>query len=254
MKKLLINNELEITASELVALQDLMHENLKDMLDATFQAMGLAISRQTNGSLQSNLSVVQQSLGVIGVNPGVAYTNNKGFIRVGAGEVSLAVPPDDVLYSVVLRHITTNEEEGTVTILDGSSQVDGTGTDFLKLKAGRTVGGNPRPGHIIEIDGTDYTIESISTDVLLFVEEEASGNHVDKPYMIKGNYFTSQPNEYLFEYDTYQVVLKTTALTDDELALATVQYNGSTMTIVDKRGLNLLIFQNEEALPYQPPS
>jgi len=254
MNKVLFNNELEITASEIKDLVSLADSNLRNILKTLFVEFGVAVTRNQIGDISDNGLVFQLSPGIISIKAMVGVTENLDFVEVLDGEVSQAVPSDSQIYKVVLRHISTNYEKGTVTLLNGQSDVAGTGTDFTHLKEERMLDVEVRPGHIIEIDGVNFTIDEITDETNLTVVETAAQNFVDKQFKIKGNYFSAQPNEYLFEYDSYQIVLSTSesTLSADEILLANVSYDGNVMAITDKREENILTFRNETVIDDLP--
>lgn len=159
--------------------------------------------------------------------------NSKPVAATLAADYDLTIPTTDTIYKIAFKHKLHNYEEGTVAITSGSTSVVGTGTKFTKI-----LGGN----RSIIINGSLFKIDSVTGDTTATLQTPFPNASVTGVQFAVGGYFINTVanvvDNYIYEHNGIELVIKTGALVAGEYLLAEVTVvSGVISTVTDKRDL-----------------
>lgn len=167
----------------------------------------------------------------------------------------LLVPNDGVMRTVVVSVVATSYEKGRVSLLSGSTLLNGSGTEFTQY-AGRNTnfpGTNPQvPGTKFRIDAADsaslagqtYEFNTITSDTVasLVTAPSASGT---VPFSIVGttkNSIATAADRDIYQYlmPKFELVTATREPAAGSFIIADVTRTAGTLVIIDRRKQNIV--------------
>lgn len=192
----------------------------------------------------TNLEVYKTAINQIGVRAGIAIDSNINVIEVKEDLLNLlTLPSDSVTRYVVISYTPTTIEEGTVNIqADGS--IIGVDTKFISRLRGL-----PDFPSKISFESTvntgEYTIRAVQSDTLASLNVGQSSIVVENEvqYKVVGTFTPAitvpTADKYPFINNGYTIELRdSNVLSDNEYLLAEASFNGSEISILDKRLTN----------------
>lgn len=221
---------------------EILDSKLFNVLNKVIEADGLVIEKDVSGPIGNDWLVQKISSNQISIQPGAAIVRSTGDkLRYVENEAvqTVTVYNSTIKIYVVLQYEATNYEQGTITLTNGSATVIGDGTEFTKVLAA-----NRR----IFVDGTPYTVLSVQSATQCTLASSYSGSTVSDVKYKVGAWFTSYPSgesdNLLYEYDSFRIVLKTSAPSAGDLYLADVNVtSGVIQSVTDKRSENILEYR-----------
>jgi hypothetical protein len=218
--------------------QELLNSNHQNNLSSLIKTYGLIIQQTDTNVFATDWKVLSVSSNIVSVNTGYALvikSDGKLAYIYNSAVQQVAIPSTDGTYKLLLAYTTKNTEIGTVALSNGSAAVLGTGTEFTKLFG---------PNRRLIVNDIPYTVLSVTDDTHLTLETPYSGGSLTlQPFKVGGwfpTYPAGIPDNYIYEYDSLQFVLRTGTKTNMEYWLAEVVVTGGVITaITDKRSLNI---------------
>ena len=246
MAKLKLANNLFLGKEELNHMIDSLGESgYKEFIKHMIQSYGVA--RTFEDSAFDSFKVVNgTSGGNISVQAGYAFDQNLNIIHNPAlAEDILTSPSDSTARWVILTNAAGYVEEGTVDV-DASGALTGTGTLFSEVLRG----GNDFPSKISFPDSAsntgEYNLSTVTSDTAaqLNVAVGSMTAETGIKYKIVGTFTPgvtpSVSDKDPFERNYFSVTLESSNTSDGltTFALASVSYDGVSLTIADLRAGN----------------
>ncbi len=214
----------------------------------------------TDASFDSFKVIAGSGGGNITIQAGFAFDNSLNIIENPSNSVdAFNIPSDSVPRFIIISNDTSVLEEGTVSV-DASGGLTGTGTLFTQVLRG----GPDFPSKInfpSAVSNTgEYLVASVTDDLnaQLNVPANSLTAENDLAYRIVGTFtpgvIPSTSDKYPFEKNFFSAISSTTNTSDGltSFVLASVVYDGITLTITDLRTNNL--FSTKEELSFQTSS
>jgi hypothetical protein len=208
---------------------------------------------ETYGVVQRNaadeeLKVIQGTGGNITILPGSAIDKDFNLIDVPQLENHLDIPGDSVTRYVILKYAETTIEEGTVQVQsDGTLTVESGGNLALGQFTTKLRGIGAFPTKIRFPNSTlnvgEYFVRSVIDDqtLVLNVGEGVIVPESGLEWEIVGSFtpgsVIANEDKFPFVKDSYSIELRTSSslISRVEFLLADVVYDGTTVTITDRR-------------------
>ncbi|GAB1348384.1 hypothetical protein MASR1M107_05960 [Ignavibacteriales bacterium] len=219
--KTLFKSFCRIGSLEFSRTQDLITSSAFEVIKPLIKTYGLINSYNSNHILGPSWKVEHYSDNEIRVLSGTALLTDidkiPRLVKLPSNQI-FNIGSTNGTYSVVLRYKTTNFEEGTISIVNGSTSVIGIKTKFTK-----TLSINRR----IKIGTKFYTVESVADDETLgIVEYFDQASITDGQYKVGGWFVGTPPiaeaDNLIYELDSYEIIFKTGAIAEYEIVLAQV--------------------------------
>jgi len=244
MNKTNFKSNLYIGSLELTRYQDLLSKNILNFYEPFIVQYGLIITQDFSQVLSGQWKVTQADNFSINVAPGDAIVqDDAGFTaRVKLiNTQNIVMPSADGVYKVLLKHTYTNYEEGTISVINGSNVITGTGTEFTKL-----FGLN----RLLIFGGQYYTVLQVNSDTELLITENYPGATASGINYAVGGWFTTPRiavnDNLIYELDSKSIVITTANKASNEYWLAEVTMTGGIITnVVDKRNQNIFKIYSE---------
>lgn len=192
--------------------------NKMDALNALSSMItpGIIVSFDNNNVMSDNWKTIIKGETILQIKAGKAVILNS------VGELVAVELPADVEYSltgfslgtnyIYLKHKAITYEEGTITLHDGNTTVDGVGTKFTKVLAA-----NRR----IIVGSNVYTVESVVTDTECYLTDnfvEAGSAIAGERYSVGGWFLGTPPvglsDNTIYEYNEVEIVPSATTISD----------------------------------------
>jgi len=195
------------------------------------------------GAVQIDCSTNASNTSSVTIDEIIANINNAGFGTIAFRSDSAGNP------------ITTGKYITIISTISGSSSKVEFTAPSANDASNEIFGLNESSYPHTYSGGGGYTIPADSTTYNVIIEylsvESVVGN-------FKGGYPTSGDSKYTKQNDSYKVTITTSApvntTTAHELLLATVSNNGSTLTIVDKRGDSIMYLRGIKNISTSAPA
>lgn len=202
----------------------------------------------------TSLQVIASGVNKVTVKAGVAIDKNIKFIELLSDAVDvLTIPSDNITRYIIIKYNSSVIEEGLCNISSNGS-VTGVGTKFIS----RLRGLPDIPSKISFPDSSintgEYTVQAVQSDTSLALN--VSGSQLtaesNKKYAVVGTFTPGisidSDDKYPFVKDSITIELRTssTLIEDEEFLIAEVKYDGTDLTIYDKRLVNKFTFIEEK--------
>jgi hypothetical protein len=196
------------------------------------KTFGLILNYDNNHMIGSDWKVEEYSENAIRILPGTAFIKDASNIpHIANLSISKIIETSSTngSYWVVLRYKAINDELGTITIYSNTNTVTGIKTEFTKV-----LSTNRR----IRLGDTFYTVDVVSSDTELTIVETFSQEEIlDGTYKVGGWFIGAQPSteidNLIYEYDSFEILLKSGAVAQYEYVLAKVVITGSIINNID---------------------
>lgn len=233
-------SNLRLGSIELNKFQSLVQESCLQLLSSLTERFGLLNSYLSESSLSDEWKVnLGEAVLTIEISPGRAIIPNAdglpALVRIDSpSTISLAGYPDGT-YKVLIKHRASNNEKGTVDLVNNSNVINGNGTEFTRIFG---------PNRRIIVGNAAYTVSSVVDDSELILTANYDGENQTGLSFRVGGWFTSNPpglpDNIVYEYDEPEIFLKQSSKTSLEYWLAEITLSGGLITqITDRRGENI---------------
>tara|TARA_R110000744_G_scaffold114523_2_gene214235 strand:- start:13549 stop:15933 length:2385 start_codon:yes stop_codon:yes gene_type:complete len=249
MSNLKVNANLFLGNPELTKLQRFLGAKAQDFIKARTYFPGIvrSIADTSLGNFSTSVSTTTGSIALNSVTSNTAIDVDGNIITLPSN-ANIVIPSTGAYYWVSISYQTSTEEVGTISV-SADGKVTGIGTKFTEA-----LRGVPNHSSVIRITGSlnaeDYHIVRVIDDENAILSGTGFTVEATMKYSVVGTFTPGitapETSKLIFEYDNCEVAFTvepalntqpalTTAETGRKFFIARVFYDGSTVTIDDKR-------------------
>jgi hypothetical protein len=214
-------------------MQELIKKDVLDLFLNMTQQFGIIRNQIVGWDKWQVTQLTNNSVRIKSGNAIILDANNKPVAVSLTSDYDVTIPPFDTIYKVAFKHKLHNYEKGSISITNGNTTVTGNGTEFTKV-----LGEN----RSIIVNGKVLKVAAVIDDVTATLVIPYVGTTITStPYSVGGYFINTMNNlddNYIYEYNGIEIIIKTGDLVAGEYLLAEVTVvNGIISSIVDRRDL-----------------